>query len=236
MKIRNKLLAAATIVALSGPAHADYFGELGFGIGESDFGTLDFTNPVGTAFTGSRVQGNNILLSNLDDSDDSSGGYVRAGYNLNDKTSLYISYRDFGEMATSGTALFSGVNFLQTLEADASALTLGASYKFSLSDGSYIAPFIEVGEADIDVSGTQGATGIFPDDDADDTAIAIGIDYVQELSMIPGSDLVVSVYNYDLGDVETGTTATAGNGMNAGEQLSSELKVLGLSIGLRFGF
>ena len=114
MKIRNKLLAAATIVALSGPAHADYFGELGFGIGESDFGTLDFTNPVGTAFTGSRVQGNNILLSNLDDSDDSSGGYVRAGYNLNDKTSLYISYRDFGEMATSGTALFSGVNFLHT--------------------------------------------------------------------------------------------------------------------------
>ena len=236
MKIKINLLAAATIVALSGPAHANYFGELGFGIGESDFGTLDFTNPVGTAFTGSQVQGNNILLSNPDDTDDSSGGYVRAGFNLNDKTSFYISYRDFGEMATSGTALFNGVNFLQTLEADASALTLGASYKHSISDGSYIAPFIEIGEADIDVSGTQGATGIFPDDDADDTAYAVGIDYVQEFPIIPGSDLVVSVYHYDLGDVETGTTATAGNGMNAGEQLSSDLNVLGLSLGLRFDF
>ncbi len=125
---------------------------------------------------------------------------------------------------------------MQTLEADASALTVGASYKFSLAGSSHIAPFIEVGEADIDVSGTQGATGVFPDDDADDTVIVIGIDYMRELSIIPGSDLVVSVYNYDLGDVETGTTATAGNGMNAGEQLSSDLRVLGLSIGLRYSF
>lgn len=232
--MKFKLLTIAVIVGLSGPAYADYFGELGFGVGESDFGKLDFTNPVGTAFTGSQVRGNNIILSDIDDSDDSIGGYVKAGYNLSDKTSFYISYRDFGEMETSGNALFNGVNFLQTLEADASALTVGVSYKFSLTSGSHIAPFIEVGEADVDVSGTQGATGVFPEDDADDTVIAIGIDYMQELS--PGSDLVVSVYNYDLGDVETGTTATAGNGMNAGEQLSSELRVLGLSIGLRYGF
>ncbi len=103
--MKCKLLTIATILGLSGPASADYFGELSFGIGESDFATLDFTNPVGTAFTGSQVRGNNILLSDLDDSDDSSGGYVRAGYNLSENTSFYISYRDFGEMETSGNAL-----------------------------------------------------------------------------------------------------------------------------------
>ena len=90
--------------------------------------------------------------------------------------------------------------------------------------------------ADTDVSGRQidptGGFNSFPNADGDDTTFGYGLAYKYSLS--EDLSIVASYMINDLGDTSTGVTGAGIAGMNAGEQLQSEVEITQLTLGFQF--
>ena len=79
--------------------------------------------------------------------------------------------------------------------------------------------------------GPTGSFNSFPNADGDDTTFGYGLAYKYSLS--EDISIVASYMINDLGETNTGVTGAGIAGMNAGEQLQSEVEITQLTLGLQ---
>lgn len=246
-------LIFAVFLAFPGYVSADYFAEFAVGADRGKFDTLGFLNPHAVTEKASQANanrvaaggpttfsnassGNHIVLNGVDDRDSDYISYqATVGAEVFNNVLLRASYKNFGEFRTSGIATFYGDDYQQVLIAEPQIFMLGAAYRIALAKKTYLEPYFEVGIADIDARGTQGASNAFPEKSHTNTAYTLGVSIAHNLS--DSIALVGSVYHTDLGEVDTGVTGDPPpTNMRPGEQLQSDLKLQGLALGLRYNF
>ena len=233
----KKFLILTLTFIVSAYSHAGYFLEIGTSQNDTDVNSLSFLNPTGSSATSNTVSGNFINLENLSQNNQQNGTSFKIGMDYSG-FDMYLVKKSFGTAQATGTATFGAFDFTQRLMLDVDVMAFGLSYPIDLGNNHSIAPLIEFGQADIDASGQQispvGTFNLFPNKSNDDSTFAYGITYAYGIS--EGVELTASYIQNDLGDANTGVTGTGISGMNAGEQLQSEVEVTELMIGLRVTF
>lgn len=231
----KKIITFISAFIMSATINAGVFIELGVSDHNTDVDSLSFLNPVGTGFTTNSTNGDFINLENLNDSYDKDGRSVKIGMDVADNIDVYIVHKSFGNATASGTAAFGGFDFTQELKLDMNLTAIGVSVDVDMGGNHTLSPVLEIGKADTDVSAKQiGPTGSFnsfPNADGDDTTFGYGLAYKYSLS--EDISIVASYMINDLGETNTGVTGAGIAGMNAGEQLQSEVEITQLTLGLQ---
>ncbi len=215
-----------------------FFAEFGVGRGYSNT-DLEFLNPVGTAFTANSTSGNYIILTNTDNRDADITGYAALGYRFTENYFAKVSYRDFGSINATGNAVFGANSFEQKLHSSANGFFIGFGGNLDVTESIFLEANVDVGFANIDSKGTQGANlgfaNAFPNESHRNFAWGVGAGLGFNLS--DSMDLLVGINYHDLGKADTGVTGTPPpNGMNAGEQLKTNLSFTSVTAGIRFSF
>ncbi|MAK14414.1 MAG: hypothetical protein CMK55_02045 [Proteobacteria bacterium] len=235
-KIMKKITLFIYTLIGSALINATVFVELGVSDGNTDIDSFSFLNPVGTGFTSNTTSGDFINLANLNDSYEKDGRSVKIGMEVLDNIDVYLVHKTFGDAQATGTATFSGFAFTQELNLDISMIALGVAVNVDLGNNHSISPVLEIGQADIGATGRQispipASFNSFPAAENDSTTFGYGIAYAYTFS--EDFSLVASYMINDLGNANTGVTGSGIAGMNAGEQLQSEVEITEFSVGLR---
>lgn len=230
----KKILNIAILLLISAYSNAGVFLEIGVSNNDKDIDSLSFLNPVGTGFTTNTTSGDYINLDSLNQNTEDDGRFIKIGMDYSG-FDIYIVQKSFGTSEATGTATFGGFPFTQRLMLDVDVLALGISYPFDLGNNHSLAPTIELGKADIDASGQQispsGTFNSFPNNNNDESSLAFGVTYAY--AMTQNVDFTASYMVNDLGDANTDVTGGNIAGMNAGEQLQSEVEISEFTIGMR---
>ena len=231
----KKIITFISVFIVSTTINAGFFIELGVTDHNTDVDSLSFLNPVGTAFTTNSTDGDFINLANLNDTYEKDGRSIKIGMDVADNIDVYIVHKSFGAATASGTATFAGNDFTQELRLDMNLTAIGVSVNVDMGGNHTLSPVLEIGKADTDVSGRQidpsGGFNSFPNADGDDTTFGYGLAYKYSLS--EDLSMVASYMINDLGDTSTGVTGAGIAGMNAGEQLQSEVEITQLTLGFQ---
>ena len=233
----KKIFNLLPVLFISAFTNAGIFLETSVSMTDTDVDSLKFLNPIGKAATSNSTTGNYINLQNHNQNNQDNGRSFKIGLDYSG-FDIYLTQKSFGSASATGTATFSSFVFTQKLMLDIDVLALGISYPFNIGGKHSIAPLIEIGQADIDVTGQQinpaGNFTNFPLKSIDDSTFSYGLSYAYE--MTDDVNLTVAYIVNDLGDANTGVTGTGIAGMNAGEQLQSDLEVSELTFGLKLNF
>jgi hypothetical protein len=199
------------------------------------YSNLKFVNPVGTGFTSSPTSGDEIILHGKESNDVANVTSIGAGYRWNAGYVAKISLNRYGSLKSNGYATFGGNDFKQETTTDGYSLLVGVGYQYYLSQSLYVEPSVDVGLANLEVSGTQGATGYFPS--KTHTNFVYGANFLAGYKVTPDLDLIAEIGYHKLGDVSTGVTdSSRPAGMNIGEQLKNDLDLATVKGGIRGTF
>jgi opacity protein-like surface antigen len=239
------MFTCAVILSFSAPTYATdtrfegVFVESSVGFARGRFDDLDFVNPNGVTRTTNPTSGNSIILDNKDLEDGGFSGSVAIGMKPLENVIAKLSFNYFGDFDAKGDATFGGRPFDQDLNVEAMGLMLGVGYQFDLTDRVFLEPNVEIGVARLDVEGKQGRNqnrnNTFPSKEYTNFAYGVGLNAGYALN-----DRVASIFSFSYHDLGKTNTGKTGNpppaGMNAGEQLRSDLETFSVRIGLRYSF
>jgi hypothetical protein len=217
--------------------------EGGIGIGRST--SPRYYDFIGSGFTKNPTLGDDVLPSNVTNSNTSPAATVAAGYFLTDDLDLKGAYRYFGKYRVSGFAACSppgAPNFVQNFEqvqiSTAQGAFLGIGGTYDLIGPLYLEAAAEIGAAFIRSGGTHDAN-LFPQPFPEKlrTNLAGGAGGGLGYRLMPNLDLILNA-NYDyLGTAITGITChciPGTPGEHASNHLTSKMQTLVVLAGIRF--